>query len=103
MALIASNFKSILKFRREAHFCVFASSCDEPSYEKLVRALCRENGIPIVEVEDKAELGKMVGQCKYDKDGNARKIVGCSIAVVKDYGRDEEAKSELMQYLKASA
>lgn len=66
----------------------------------MVRALCKEHGIPIVEVEDKAELGQMVGQCKMDKDGKARKIVGCSVAVVKDYGRDEEAKNELEELLK---
>jgi len=89
-----------LFFRREAHFCVFSKSCDEPSYEKLVRSLCKEHGIPIIEVEDKAELGQMVGQCKMDKDGKARKIVGCSVAVVKDYGRDEEAKNDLEEFLK---
>ncbi|KAL3077103.1 hypothetical protein niasHS_013092 [Heterodera schachtii] len=72
--------------KREAHFCVLAKSCDEASFEKLV--------------EDKAELGQMVGQCKYDKDGKARKIVGCSVAVVKDYGRDEEAKNDLQEVLK---
>jgi small subunit ribosomal protein S12e len=82
---------------------VFATGCDEPSYEKLVRALCREHDIPVLEIEDKAELGKMVGQCKYDKEGLARKVVGCSVAVVKDYGRDEDAKTELMPYLKSAA
>ena len=82
---------------------MIAKGCDEPSYEKLVRALCHDHDIPTVEIEDKAELGRMVGQCKYDKDGKARKIVGCSVAVVKDYGRDEEAKAEFLPFLKASA
>ncbi|KAF7640194.1 40S ribosomal protein S12 [Meloidogyne graminicola] len=86
--------------KREAHFCIYAKGCDEPSYEKLVRALCNQHQIPIIEVEDKSELGQMVGQCKVDKEGKARKIVGCSVAVVKDYGRDEEAKSELEEILK---
>ncbi|KAL3120795.1 hypothetical protein niasHT_008087 [Heterodera trifolii] len=89
--------------KREAHFCVLAKSCDEASFEKLVRSLCKEHTIPILEVEDKAELGQMVGQCKYDKDGKARKIVGCSVAVVKDYGRDEEAKNDLQEVLKKSS
>jgi small subunit ribosomal protein S12e len=89
-----------LIFRREAHFCIYAKSCDEPSYEKLVRSLCEHHKIPIIEVEDKSDLGQMVGQCKVDKEGKARKIVGCSVAVVKDYGRDDEAKSELEEILK---
>lgn len=92
-------------FRREAHFCVFAKNCDEPSYEKLVRALCEQHEIPIIEVEDKATLGELVGQCKYDKEGKARKIVGCSCAVVKNYGRDDpavaEAQNALQEYLKS--
>ncbi|KAL7076690.1 hypothetical protein ACQ4LE_004125 [Meloidogyne hapla] len=86
--------------KREAFFCIYAKSCDEPSYEKLVRSLCNQHGIPIIEVDDKSELGQMVGQCKVDKEGKARKIVGCSVAVVKNYGRDDEAKSEMEEILK---
>jgi len=86
--------------KREAFFCVFAQNCDEPSYEKLVRALCYSHEIPIIEVEDKAVLGEMVGQCKYDKEGKARKVVGCSCAVVKNYGRDDDAQQQLEEYFK---
>uniref|UniRef100_A0A914D0B7 40S ribosomal protein S12 n=1 Tax=Acrobeloides nanus TaxID=290746 RepID=A0A914D0B7_9BILA len=87
--------------KREAHFCVFATACDEPAYEKLVRALCKEHKIPIYEIESKSELGEMVGQCKFDKEGKARKVVGCSCAVVKDFGRDEEAKKVILDYFAA--
>lgn len=86
--------------RREAHFAIFAKSCDEAGYEKLVRALCKAHAIPILEVEEKAELGELVGQCKYDKEGKARKVVGCSCAVVKNYGRDDEAQVWLNDFLK---
>ncbi|KAE9549688.1 hypothetical protein FO519_007095 [Halicephalobus sp. NKZ332] len=81
--------------KRTAHFCVFATSCDEPAYEKLVRALCKNHGIPLFEVDSKLELGEWVGQCKYDKEGQARRIVGCTCAVVKAWGRDEEARKIL--------
>uniref|UniRef100_A0A0K0F897 40S ribosomal protein S12 n=2 Tax=Strongyloides TaxID=6247 RepID=A0A0K0F897_STRVS len=80
------------------HFCVLAESCDEPMYVKLVEALCHEHSIPLIKVNNKAILGEWVGQCKYDKDGKARKVVGCSCAVVKDYGRDEEAAKVLRDY-----
>lgn len=105
--LLTSKFHTFLQFfiysnhffsRRTAHFCVFATACDEPSYEKLVRALCKQHGIPIFEVEDKAQLGEWVGQCKYDKEGQARKVVGCSCAVVRAWGRDEEAKKVMEEY-----
>uniref|UniRef100_A0A7E4W6C1 40S ribosomal protein S12 n=1 Tax=Panagrellus redivivus TaxID=6233 RepID=A0A7E4W6C1_PANRE len=88
--------------KRTAHFCVFATGCDEPAYEKLVRALCQKHNIPIFEVESKADLGEWVGQCKLDKEGNARKVVGCSCAVVKAWGRDEEAKKVVEAYLAAN-
>lgn len=67
-------------------------------YVKLVEALCHEHSIPLIKVNNKAILGEWVGQCKYDKDGKARKVVGCSCAVVKDYGRDEEAAKVLRDY-----
>lgn len=79
---------------------MYAKECDEANVEKLVRALCKNHEIPLYEVETKAELGELVGQCKYDKEGKARKVVGCSVAVVKDWGRDEEASNVLLEYLK---
>jgi len=35
------------------------------------------------EVEDNKKLGEWAGLCKIDKDGKARKVVGCSCVVVK--------------------
>jgi len=34
-------------------------------------------------VEDNKKLGEWAGLCKIDKDGKARKVVGCSCVVVK--------------------
>ncbi|VDO93343.1 unnamed protein product [Heligmosomoides polygyrus] len=84
--------------KREAHFCVLAENCDEPMYVKLVEALCNEHNIPLIKVADKKIIGEWCGLCKYDKEGKARKVVGCSCAVVKDYGNEELGKQVLQQY-----
>jgi len=87
--------------KREALFCLYAEECDEENYEKLIRALCKSHEIPIFKIATKAELGELVGQCKYDKEGQARKIVGCSTAVVTQWGRgNEEARNVVLDYLK---
>jgi len=87
--------------KRQAHLCVLATNCDEPMYQKLVEALCKEHSIQLMKVDDSKKLGEWAGLCKIDKEGKARKVVGCSCAVVKDFGRDEEAKKVVMEYFQA--
>lgn len=67
-------------------------------YIKLVEALCKEHQIPLMKVSDKKLLGEWCGLCKYDQEGKARKVVGCSCAVVRDFGNDEQAKAVLTHY-----
>ena len=69
--------------KRTANLCVLATNCDEPLYNKLVEALCQEHQIPLLKVDDNKKLGEWAGLCKIDKDGKARKVVGCSCVVVK--------------------
>ncbi|CAF0868248.1 unnamed protein product [Didymodactylos carnosus] len=86
--------------KREAHLCVLASNCDEPNYVKLVEALCAEHNINLLRVDDNKKLGEWAGLCKRDKDGKARKVVGCSCVVVKDFGDDTPAHDHLQEYIK---
>nr|pir hypothetical protein F54E7.2 - Caenorhabditis elegans [Caenorhabditis elegans] len=84
--------------KREAHFCVLAENCDEPQYVKLVETLCAEHQIPLIKVADKKIIGEYCGLCKYDKEGKARKVVGCSSAVVTNWGNEEQGRAILTDY-----
>ncbi|XP_061405124.1 LOW QUALITY PROTEIN: small ribosomal subunit protein eS12-like [Lethenteron reissneri] len=86
--------------KRHAHLCVLASNCDEPMYVKLVEALCNEHQITSTQVDDNKKLGEWSGLCKIDREGKPRKVVGCSCVVVKDYGKETQAKDVLEEYFK---
>jgi small subunit ribosomal protein S12e len=77
--------------KREAHLCVLNEACTEAEYTKLIEALCTEHKINLIKVGDPKALGEWVGLCKIDRDGTARKVVGCSCVVVKDYGQESGA------------
>ncbi|KAH9049597.1 40S ribosomal protein S12 [Lactarius hengduanensis] len=79
--------------RRQAHLCVLVETCTEAEYIKLIEALCATHTIPLIKVGD--------AKSWIDRDGNARKIVGCSCVVVKEYGEDSEARHVLDEYFKA--
>ena len=86
--------------RREALLCVLVESCTEKEYLKLVEALCAEHGVNLIKVIDNKRLGEQVGLCKIDRDGNARKVVGASCVVVRDFGEESEALTVLQEYFK---
>ncbi len=82
--------------RREAHMCVLCDGCDEESYVKLVEALCAEHNINLIKVSDPKKLGEWAGLCKLDKEGKARKVVGCSCCVVTNWGEESNALNILL-------
>eukprot|EP01120_Amphizonella_sp_Union-15-10_P004061 TRINITY_DN1456_c0_g1_i1.p1 TRINITY_DN1456_c0_g1~~TRINITY_DN1456_c0_g1_i1.p1 ORF type:complete len:144 (-),score=43.01 TRINITY_DN1456_c0_g1_i1:41-472(-) len=86
--------------RREAHLCVLSSSCDEPSYVRLVEALCKEGKINLLKVPESKQLGEWAGLCKLDKEGNPRKVNSTSVVVVKDYGEPSPALDFLLNHFK---
>ena len=86
--------------RKTAHLCVLSKSCDEKSYVKLVQALCKQNSIPLLEVENSKTLGQWVGLCSYDDEGEAQKVVSCSSAVIKAWGLETPALGVLQKYIK---
>jgi len=86
--------------KRQAHLCVLVETCAEAEYIKLIEALCAEHKINLIKVGDGKVLGTWAGLCKIDREGNPRKIVGCSCVVVKDYGTESEGLNVLLDYFK---
>ena len=101
--------------KRQAHLCVLVETNTEAEYIKLIEALCADHKINLIKVRllvsahsrpycfqvgDAKMLGTWAGLCKIDKDGNPRKIVGCSCVVVKDYGQDSEGMNVLLDYFR---
>lgn len=55
----------------------------------------------LISVPENKQLGEWAGLCRIDENGEAKKVVGCSCAVVTDYGEESEGLSVLQEYLKS--
>lgn len=86
--------------RGAGQLAVLADDCDQPDIKKLVEALCAEHNVSLLSVPESKQLGQWSGLCKLDADGEPRKVVGCSCAVVTDYGDESEGLTVLQEYLK---
>ncbi|KNA20658.1 hypothetical protein SOVF_050270 [Spinacia oleracea] len=87
--------------KHAAQLCLLAEDCDQPDYFKLVKALCSEHNVSLLTVPSAKTLGEWAGLCKIDSEGKARKVVGCSCVVVKDYGEESEALNFVQQHIKS--
>ncbi|KAL3744187.1 hypothetical protein ACJRO7_013446 [Eucalyptus globulus] len=81
--------------------CVLAEDCNQPDYIKLVKALCNEHNVSLINVPSAKSLGEWAGLCKIDSEGKARKVVGCSCVVLKDFGEETEARHVVLEYVKS--
>ncbi|OAY36983.1 40S ribosomal protein S12 [Manihot esculenta] len=87
--------------KHAAQLCVLAEDCNQPDYIKLVKGLCADHGVGLLTVPSAKTLGEWVGLCKIDTEGKARKVVGCSCAVVQDYGEESEGLNVVQQHVKS--
>uniref|UniRef100_A0A1D1YP23 40S ribosomal protein S12 n=1 Tax=Anthurium amnicola TaxID=1678845 RepID=A0A1D1YP23_9ARAE len=87
--------------KHAAQICLLAEDCDQPDYVKLVKALCAEHNVHLITVPSAKTLGEWSGLCKIDSEGKARKVVGCSCVVVKDYGEESEGLHIVQEYVKS--
>ncbi|CAG9463939.1 unnamed protein product [Pedinophyceae sp. YPF-701] len=89
--------------RGQAQLCLLAQDCNEADYSKLIEALCHEHNVNLITVPENKQLGEWCGLCKVDLEGNARKVVGCSCAVITDYGEPTEGLALIQNQLKGSS
>ncbi|XP_055376959.1 40S ribosomal protein S12 [Condylostylus longicornis] len=89
--------------KRQAVLCILAESFEEPLYKKLITALCNEHRIPLIRVDSHKKLGEWSGLCKIDKEGKPRKVCGCSVVVIKDYGEETPALDVVKEHLRQSS
>ncbi|MFS7940932.1 putative ribosomal protein S12e [Helianthus anomalus] len=73
--------------------CVLAEDCNQPDYQKLVKALCADHNVSLIPVPSAKTLGEWAGLCKIDLEGKARKVVGCSCLVVKVFLNEKFVKT----------
>ncbi|XP_045660192.1 LOW QUALITY PROTEIN: 40S ribosomal protein S12-like [Ursus americanus] len=84
----------------QAHLCVFASNCDEPVYVQLVEALCAEHQINLIKVDDNKKRGERGALCRTDRGVPPGKVLACSCVIVKDDGKESQAKDVMEEYFK---
>ena len=92
---------------KQAKFVILAEDCNEgkwltiDNYKKIVKALCKENKVPLLTVPSGASMGEWIGICKYDSQNNVRKPRKCSSVALKDIPADfteDEAKEFLTSF-----
>ena len=88
--------------RRDAKFCVIAEDCDEPSYSRLIDALCKQHNIPVLKVPNKEVLGDLAGLYKLRRDGTKAHKTTCSCVVVRNFGEESQATAVVVQALNSS-
>ncbi|XP_010469635.1 PREDICTED: 40S ribosomal protein S12-2 [Camelina sativa] len=88
--------------KRVTQLCVLAEDCNQPDYVKLVKALCADHNINLLTVPSAKTLGEWAGLCKIDSEGNARKVVGCSCLVIKDYGEETTALNIVKKHIESN-
>ncbi|AMD20569.1 HDL175Cp [Eremothecium sinecaudum] len=92
--------------RGEAQLVVLVDSVTEDNIIKLIEGLTNEAAafredkapIPLIKVADAKQLGEWAGLGKIDREGNARKVVGASVVVVKSWGAETSEREIILDH-----
>lgn len=60
-----------------------------------------ESKVDLIMADHGTEIGEWVGLAKLNADGQVRKAVRCSVAVVTDFGEDSPALDVVLNYVKS--
>jgi len=89
--------------QRRAVLCILSKACNEDNYSKLIKAMCSEHGIPMMQVDDSAVLGRWAGLARFDEEGEVKKVVKCACVVIQHWGpSDSRAQQNVMEFIKAN-
>ncbi|XP_028460423.1 40S ribosomal protein S12-like [Perca flavescens] len=75
---------------------------DEPTYVKLVEALCAEHQINLIKV-DNENLGELVGLCKIDREGKPSTVWVAAVSLSSYYGKESLAKDVIKDWIAIKA
>ena len=67
-----------------------------------LKVLMHEKNVPLMTVPDQMQLGEWAGLCKIDAEGNARKVVKCGAAAIRDWGEETEGLNVVQANLKSA-
>lgn len=89
-SLLVKGFRqaSSILMRQEAKFVLIAKDNDPRSTE-VINAICVEKKVPVIMIDTRAELGKIVG---LTSGSEKLRVAPCGVAVLLDYGKNSEGK-----------
>ena len=61
-----------------------------------------EKLVCVVKVEDNKTLGEWAGLARFNAEGKAVKVVGCSCVVVRSWGEETEARQYILDHVKSA-
>lgn len=83
--------------------CIVSSSITEIAFAQLVPALCAENHIPMLTVDDSRTLAIWAGLATFDDDGEVLRVNrnGCSVVVISGWDESNAHVGVIKEYIAA--